>query len=141
MKKWTALIAVLLALVPTAALCKEKLLVHVISVKREYLGDKPTQSDCKSEPCTIRKETLKVRVGKTRMTLTCETWMMLTTPQTWSKCFSFESGADYSGVRDGDSISFISTQTDGKCGWVSNPCKVDGVNVVYSPYAIEEETE
>jgi hypothetical protein len=77
MKKWTALIAVLLALLPTAALCKEKVLVHVSSVKREYLGDKPTKSDCKSEPCTIQKETLKVRVGKTRMTLTCETWISL----------------------------------------------------------------
>jgi len=88
------------------------LVLHVTQVKSEYVGDKPTQKDCKKIPCTTMIITVEAHSVQTNFVLECRQWILLTDPMQTGKCWAFESSKDYSARRAGRTLLFYGDKED-----------------------------
>jgi hypothetical protein len=71
-------LAACVLLLPVHAEDTPAFVLHVTHVKSEYVGDKPTQNDCKKIPCTTMIITVEAHSVQTDFVLECKQWVLLT---------------------------------------------------------------
>jgi hypothetical protein len=87
-------------------------MLHVTHAKSEYVGDKPTQNDCKKIPCTTLIVTVEAHSVQTDFILECKQWILLTDPIQTGKCWGLETAKEYSTRRAGRSLLFYDDKPD-----------------------------
>jgi hypothetical protein len=106
--------AIVLALFawPVQAQDTPAFVLHVTHVKSEYVGDKPTQNDCKKIPCTTLIVTVEAHSVQTDFILECKQWVLLTDPIQNGKCWGLETAKEYPTRRAGRSLLFYDDKPD-----------------------------
>jgi hypothetical protein len=73
---------------------KNAFVLHITHVKFDYIGDKPTDSNCTKMPCTTMIITVEAHSAQIDFELQCKQGILVTDPIQNEKCWAFEAGEE-----------------------------------------------